>query len=160
MPETQGQILRKCVAHALHVVDHRGHHAPGRMVLEKADGLADDLCVNMIPEIGDARDSRVLHQQVAGKFRYALPDENNQNGDGKNSSDTVNAGREKRVQVNRRVREGILKQEEPVIGSAGFQHAVKNRRNEQRDQAFAEPDQGKAHDARDKPKLIRLDVVQ
>ena len=72
VPETDGQILRKRVPHPLHVVDHRGHQSPGRMVLEKTDRLADDFCIDLIAEIGDAGNPRVLHQHVAEIFRNAL----------------------------------------------------------------------------------------
>ena len=130
------------------------------MVLEKTDGLPDDLRIDLIPEIGDARDPRVLHQHVAKKFRDALADENSQDGDGRKGSDAVNLGGKKGVQVNRLVGEGILDQEESGIGSAGIEHAVKNGRDHQRDQPFRQPDHGKAHDPHRQPYLVRLDVTQ
>ena len=74
VPETKSQIFRKRVPHALDIVDDRGHQAPGRMVLEKTDGLPDDLCIDLIPQIGDARNPRVLHQHVAENIpRRPLP---------------------------------------------------------------------------------------
>jgi len=54
-------------ANPFHVVNYGGHHASGRMVLEKADGLANDFRVNLITQIRDARNPRILHQDVAKK---------------------------------------------------------------------------------------------
>ena len=101
----QGQILRKRVPHALDVVDDRGHQASGLMVLKEADGLPDDFRIDLIPQIGDARNSRVLHQHVAKKFRDALADKNSQDGNREQSSDAVNPGGKKGVQINRLVGE-------------------------------------------------------
>ena len=80
VPETQSQILGKRVPDALDIVDDGGQQAPGLLVLKETDGLPDDLGIDLIPQVGDTRNSRVLHQHVAEKFRDALADEHRQNG--------------------------------------------------------------------------------
>ena len=148
VPETERQIFRKRIPHALDIVDDRGHHAPGRMVLKEADGLPDDFCIHLIPEIGDAGNPRILHQHVAKKFRDPFADKHSQNGDREQCPDAVNLVREERSSgksawcVN-----GISDQEESGIGSAGIQHAVKDGRDHQRDQPFRQSNQRKAHNA-------------
>src|SRR5450759_1293771 len=113
------------------------------MVLEEADGLPDNLCIHLIPEVGNTRNSRVLHQHVAKKFRNAITDENGKYGNRKQSSDAMNPGGQKGVQVNRLVSERILDQEESGIGSLRIEYPVKNRSDHECDQPFRQPDHGK-----------------
>ena len=82
---------------ALDIVDDGGQQAPGLLGLEEADGLPDDLGIDLIPQVGDTCNSRVLHKHVAEKFRDALADENRKYGNRKQSSDAVKQREKKRV---------------------------------------------------------------
>src|ERR1700676_3905394 len=99
------------------------------MVLEETDGLPDDFCIDLISQIGDTRNPRVLHQHVAKIFRDALPDKYSQNRDREKRPDAMNPGRKEGVQINCFMSERILDQEEPGIGSTRIEDAVKNRGN-------------------------------
>ena len=118
------------------------------MVLEEADGLPDDLCIHLIPQIGDPGNSRVLHQHVTKKFRDAFADEYNQNGNRKQCPHAVNLRRKKGIQVDVLVYEGILDKKSLVIGSSRIQYAVKNGRDHERDQTLRQPNERETHNFR------------
>src|SRR5579864_1882805 len=130
------------------------------MVLEKTDGLPDNPCINLISQIGDTRNSRVLHQNVAQVFRDSFPDKHSQDGDREQRPDTMNLVGKEGVQVDWLVREGIFNQKESVIGSFGIEYAAKNWGDHERDQPLRQSHHRKTHDAHREPYLVRLDVMQ
>lgn len=130
------------------------------MVLEKSDGLSDNFCVDLIPEISNARNSRILHQHVAQIFRDTLPEEQCQYRNGEQCPDAMNLGGEEGVQVDFLMSEGVCNQGEPVIPSFWIEYCTNNRGEHQRDQTFREAHYGKAHDPGRKPHFVRHYVTQ
>ena len=130
------------------------------MVLEEPDGLADHFSIDLVSEVGDARNSSILHQYVAKIFRHALPDKHSQNRDGEQCPDTVNPGGEERIQVNYLMSEWVFDQTKSIVGSGSIEYGGKNRSYHQGDKPFRQPDYGKAQNPGRQPYLIRQDVAQ
>jgi len=61
-------------------------------VLEKSDGLTDELSIELIAEIGDRRMADSLNQESAPKFRNGFGKEHHEEGDGDNGPDIVKDG--------------------------------------------------------------------
>ena len=60
------------------------------MMLKETDGLPDHFRIDLIPQVGDARNSRVLHQHVAEIFRHAFPDKHREDRDGEQRPNAMN----------------------------------------------------------------------
>jgi len=78
------------------------------LLLKKSNRLADDLCVDAVPQIGDGAVSHVLNQPHAAKLAQRLEREEHEQGNGNHGPDVVNPVREKMVHVKRRSTEGHL----------------------------------------------------
>ena len=110
-------------------------------MLEETDRLPHDLCVHLVSKIGDAGNSRILHERVAEELGNRFADKDKENCNGEQCSNTMNLVGKEGVQINRLVGDRILDQQESVIRCAGIEHPVKDGRNEQGDDSF-----GKAND--------------
>src|SRR5882762_734067 len=130
------------------------------MMLKETYGLPDDLCVYLVSEIGDACDSRILHERVAEELGDPLAEKDDENCNREQRPDTMNLVRKKGVQINRLVGKGVSDQQESVVGSARIEHPVKDRRDHERDESFGKPNHREAHNSRHQPHLVRLDVSQ
>jgi hypothetical protein len=128
------------------------------MMLKEAERLPDNLGINLVSQVCDAGNARILYERVSQVFGNGLAEKYNQNGNGEHRADTMNLAGKKRIQVNRFVREGICHQEKPRIGSSWIENAIEDRRDHQGNKPFREAHQGKAHDAGHKPNSVRLDV--
>ncbi len=97
MPETGSQKVRKRIPYSFHVVDDRRQHSSGRMMLKEIYGLPHDFRVHLIPKIGDACNSRIVHQRVPEVFGNPLADKHNNNCDGEQGPHAMNLARKKGV---------------------------------------------------------------
>src|SRR6185369_1590706 len=104
--EEIGKMLGERDARALDVVDDHGEKAAGGVVLEETDGLADQLGVNRVAQIGDRCVADVLNLRGSQIFGYGLDAEDHQEREKENCLYVVEAGGEKGIQVNDVFRKG------------------------------------------------------
>jgi len=94
-----GEIFGERGARALHVVNDRGHHPSGRLLLEESNRLSNDFCVHFVSQIRQRAQPHKLHQRAAAKLRQRFHREHHQQRNGNDGPYVVNAVRKKVVQV-------------------------------------------------------------
>ncbi len=156
--EEVGEIFRKRDARALHVVDRRGEQASRRIALKKANRLADDLSVYLIPQPGHRGLPNVLdlrHTQILGN---AFRDIKKNHCQRENSPDIVDGRRKKPVEKDRMaVRK--CHQRQGRTDNGWVQDVVKSRPEHQRHDPVRQRREGHQHHAHRQPKGVRPHVT-
>ena len=104
--EEIGEMLGERDARALDIVDGHGEKPAGGMVLEETDGLADQLGVNGVAQIGDRGVADVLNLRGSQIFGHGFNAEDHQESEKENCLYVVEAGGEKGIEVNDVIGEG------------------------------------------------------
>jgi hypothetical protein len=110
--------------------------------MEETDRLLHDFHVNAIAQIGDAGEADVLDQSAAEIFRKGLHQENEEQREGEDGPDMVDAGGDEVVHVHDAVGAGNLEEDEFLQRGLGIQDYVESGLDGEGDEAF-----GDAHDS-------------
>ena len=131
-----GEIFRERDAGALDVVDGDGEQTAGRMVLEETDGLANDLGVDVVAQIGDGGVADVLDLRRAQIFGDGLDAEDHQQREEENRFDVVEAGGKEGIQVDDVIGERNLSERKSGTYDGRIENVVDRGLDHQRDEAF------------------------
>src|ERR1700728_342505 len=140
--------IGKRVANLLDIGDHRGHHAPDRIVLEESDGLLDDLFVNLIANVGDDGKPHVLDQNAADIFANSFHERHQQERDCEYGPHVMKMARCKGVQIHHVAGEGNLEERQRLGSRMRIQNHVEGRTQRKSYQEFDHAHHRDQHNSR------------
>src|SRR5215467_3959345 len=160
LAEQIGEILRNSEARALHIINHRGHQPARRLVLEKRDGLANQLRVDFIAQIGDCVVPHGLNESIPEKLSNRLDSEYHQKRNRNDGPDVMNPRREEMVQINRFVNAGYREKRKRGVARGRIQDPINNRDDQEDDEPLGQRHNRKEHHTRNDPEKVGSDITQ
>ncbi len=130
------------------------------MVLKKTDGLTKDAGVDLVAQIGDGGEAGILDLRGPKVFRNGFSKKENDERDGKNGGEVVNARREIVVEVEDLATPGNREQRQPRAGRAQIEDEVHRQLDHESDAAFGQCHEGHQHHAQRQPERVGAHVTE
>src|SRR4029077_11003004 len=147
-------------ARSFHVVDGGGYQPSGGIVLKKTDGLANDPRVDLIAQIGNGSETGILYRSGPDILGESLGEEENDQGESKNSPNVVNARREIIVQVENATAPRNRSYGQARTRSRGIEDEVHGQLDHQGHGAFGKRDKRDQDDSQTEPQSVRPQVSE